>query len=211
MPVKALEALRRSLELAPRNAQAAALNGFLLSGQNRTTEALEEFEHALTLDSALGNAWLGRGLCRIRKGQVAAGRGGPGSCRGAGAQPCVAAELPGQGLQRDRRLRARGARAAPGAPVRSRGSDEPALLGAAQSAAEPHQPSHPRTRTIRGAQRQPGGVSLADAAGSGCGGARGQPRQHLSRRRHGRRERARSRPGCELRLRQLLGALFPGQ
>ena len=72
---KALEALGASLDLAPRNAQATALNGFLLSAENRTTEALAQFEHALALDAALGNAWLGRGLCRIREGQVVAGRG----------------------------------------------------------------------------------------------------------------------------------------
>ena len=69
----ALTALNRSLELAPRNAQAVALKGFLMSAQNRIAEALDLFEQAIALDGALGNAWLGRGLCRIRRGQNQAG------------------------------------------------------------------------------------------------------------------------------------------
>jgi len=71
---RALEALGRSLEVAPRNAQALALKGFLLAAQNRTSDAKGWFEQALAVDSALGNAWLGRGLCRIRTGDLAGGR-----------------------------------------------------------------------------------------------------------------------------------------
>ncbi|MGO8836445.1 MAG: TonB-dependent receptor domain-containing protein [Limisphaerales bacterium] len=71
---RALEALDRSLALAPRNAQALALKGFLLAAQNQTSEAIGWFDRALTVDSALGNAWLGRGLCRIRRGDTAGGR-----------------------------------------------------------------------------------------------------------------------------------------
>jgi Tfp pilus assembly protein PilF len=71
---KALEALNRSLELAPHNAQALALKGFLLAAQNRPREALRWFDQAIAADGALGNAWLGRGLCRIRVGHAAAGR-----------------------------------------------------------------------------------------------------------------------------------------
>jgi Tfp pilus assembly protein PilF len=71
---QAREALRKSLALAPRNAQAVALDGFVLSAQNRIREALGEFDHAIALDGALGNAWLGRGLCRIRLGQDQPGR-----------------------------------------------------------------------------------------------------------------------------------------
>ena len=71
---RALEALDKSLTLAPRNAQALALKGFLLAAQNHTREAIGWFDQALTGDSALGNAWLGRGLCRIRRGDTAGGR-----------------------------------------------------------------------------------------------------------------------------------------
>ena len=71
---QALAALEKSLGLAPRNAEAVALKGFLLSAQNRIAEAIAQFEQALALDGALGNAWLGRGLCRIRQGQSEAGR-----------------------------------------------------------------------------------------------------------------------------------------
>jgi Tfp pilus assembly protein PilF len=70
----ALDALEKSLGLAPRNAQALALKGFLLAAQNRTREAIIWFDQALAVDSALGNAWLGRGLCRIRRGDPSGGR-----------------------------------------------------------------------------------------------------------------------------------------
>jgi tetratricopeptide (TPR) repeat protein len=93
----ALDALDKSLALAPRNAQALALKGFLLAAQNRAGEvgfrisftgtnmfllaaqnrpgeAIGWFDRALAVDSALGNAWLGRGLCRIRRGDTKGGR-----------------------------------------------------------------------------------------------------------------------------------------
>ncbi|MGN6552157.1 MAG: TonB-dependent receptor domain-containing protein [Verrucomicrobiota bacterium] len=70
----ALEALEKSLALSPRNAQALALKGFLLAANNDTREATEWFNRAIAVDSALGNAWLGRGLCRIRRNDVAGGR-----------------------------------------------------------------------------------------------------------------------------------------
>lgn len=67
-------ALKRSLELAPRNAQAVALRGFLLAAEDRIGPAFVAFNEAIALDGALGNAWLGRGLCRIRRGELDAGR-----------------------------------------------------------------------------------------------------------------------------------------
>src|ERR1043165_4461828 len=67
-PAKA--ALARSLELGPRNAEAVALRGFVLSAENRIGEARKEFDRAIEMDGFLGNAWLGRGLCRIRRGQA---------------------------------------------------------------------------------------------------------------------------------------------
>jgi len=71
---EALRALEHGLSLSPRNAQAVALQGFLLAAQNRAPAALECFERAIRLDGALGNAWLGRGLCKIRQGRIAEGR-----------------------------------------------------------------------------------------------------------------------------------------
>ncbi|HKX60981.1 MAG TPA: TonB-dependent receptor, partial [Verrucomicrobiae bacterium] len=71
---QAKSALAKGLELSPRNAQALALQGFLLTAGGRTGEAIQWFERALAVDAGLANAWLGRGLCRIRQGQVAAGR-----------------------------------------------------------------------------------------------------------------------------------------
>jgi tetratricopeptide (TPR) repeat protein len=70
----ALQALDKSLTLAPRNAQALALKGFLLAAQNHVGDAIGWFDRALAVDSALGNAWLGRGLCRIRRGDTRGGR-----------------------------------------------------------------------------------------------------------------------------------------
>lgn len=71
---KAREALDRSLALAPRNAQGLALKGFVLAAQNKSRAATAAFDEALAVDSALGNAWLGRGLCRIRRDDLAGGR-----------------------------------------------------------------------------------------------------------------------------------------
>jgi len=70
----ARDAVERSLRLSPRDAQALALKGFLLAAQNKIPAALTYFDRAIDLDGALGNAWLGRGLCRIRRGQSEAGR-----------------------------------------------------------------------------------------------------------------------------------------
>lgn len=66
--------LDRALRASPENAQAHALAGFLWSARSRYDRAITSFETALQLDPALGNAWLGRGLCRIRLGQRRAGR-----------------------------------------------------------------------------------------------------------------------------------------
>jgi tetratricopeptide (TPR) repeat protein len=71
---RALDALDKSLTLAPRNAQALALKGFLLAAQNHIGDAIGWFDRALGVDSALGNAWLGRGLCRIHRGDTVGGR-----------------------------------------------------------------------------------------------------------------------------------------
>jgi Flp pilus assembly protein TadD len=70
----ALDALNKSLALAPRNPEALALKGFLLAAQNKTREAISFFDRALAIDSALGNAWFGRGLCKIRLGDSSGGR-----------------------------------------------------------------------------------------------------------------------------------------
>jgi tetratricopeptide (TPR) repeat protein len=71
---EALNAVERSLQLSPRNAQALSLKGFLLAAQNRVKEALPYFDQAIAIDGGLGNAWLGRGLCKIRSGDRVAGR-----------------------------------------------------------------------------------------------------------------------------------------
>lgn len=70
----AADALEKSLVLSPRNAQALALKGFVLAAQYNTREALEWFDRAIAVDSSLGNAWLGRGLCRIHRGDTKRGR-----------------------------------------------------------------------------------------------------------------------------------------
>ena len=70
---RAEEALDKSLALAPRNAQALALRGFLAAARNDTAGAIGWFDGAIAIDGALGNAWLGRGLCKIRRGRTAEG------------------------------------------------------------------------------------------------------------------------------------------
>ena len=72
---RAEEAFEKSYALSSRNAEALSLEGFLLAAQNKTRQALDWFHYAINADSSLGNAWLGRGLCRIRKGDLEGGRG----------------------------------------------------------------------------------------------------------------------------------------
>ncbi len=69
-----MKALIQSLALAPRNAQALALKGFILAANDQSREAIVCFDVAIATDSALGNAWLGRGLTRIRRGDKSGGR-----------------------------------------------------------------------------------------------------------------------------------------
>jgi outer membrane receptor protein involved in Fe transport len=71
---RAGEALDMSLALALRNPQALTLRGFLVAAKNKIGEAIEWFDRAIAVDSSLGNAWLGRGLCRIRRGDLRGGR-----------------------------------------------------------------------------------------------------------------------------------------
>ena len=66
--------LEKAIASSPRNAQAWALKGFLLSAQRKWSAAAEAFDQAIALDPALGNAWLGRGLLKIRGGDGEAGR-----------------------------------------------------------------------------------------------------------------------------------------
>jgi tetratricopeptide (TPR) repeat protein len=63
---KAREAVDGALELSPHNPQALALLGFLLAAENKTQAAIQSFNQAIAIDPALGNAWLGRGLCKRR-------------------------------------------------------------------------------------------------------------------------------------------------
>lgn len=69
----ARSAVERALQLAPRHAQAHVVRGFLLADAHQVREALAAFDEAIRIDAALGNAWLGRGLCRIRRGDSRAG------------------------------------------------------------------------------------------------------------------------------------------
>ena len=69
-----MRALEKGLELSARNPAAHTLQGFLFSAQNKMTRARASFDDAMAIDSALGNAWLGRGLCFIRQGRDELGR-----------------------------------------------------------------------------------------------------------------------------------------
>jgi tetratricopeptide (TPR) repeat protein len=70
----ARSALRAGLTLGPRNAAALALDGFLMAAAGRIQAARARFDEALREDPSLGNAWLGRGLVRIRTGDRDGGR-----------------------------------------------------------------------------------------------------------------------------------------
>ncbi len=67
-------ALDKAIAASPRNAQALSLKGFVLAARGRTAEAISQFDQAIAIDGALGNAWLGRGLCLIRQGKRKEGR-----------------------------------------------------------------------------------------------------------------------------------------
>ncbi|HNQ88723.1 MAG TPA: hypothetical protein PKM73_08925 [Verrucomicrobiota bacterium] len=66
--------LDRGMALAPLHPVGWALTGFIAAGQGRIEEAISAFDHAITRDGALADAWLGRGLCRTRKGDREGGR-----------------------------------------------------------------------------------------------------------------------------------------
>ena len=65
----ALHALNRGLEFSPRNAQGMALKGYLLAAKGQLAEARSWFDRAIETDGSLANAWLGRGLVKIRMGE----------------------------------------------------------------------------------------------------------------------------------------------
>src|SRR5438067_11410071 len=71
---QAKAALDKGVQLAPRNPAAHALLGFLFAAENKINQAKGAFENAMAIDGALGNAWLGRGLCLIRQGRDEDGR-----------------------------------------------------------------------------------------------------------------------------------------
>lgn len=71
---QAKAALEKGIRLSPRNPAAHALLGFLFSAENKINQAKGAFENAMAIDGALGNAWLGRGLCLIRQGKDEEGR-----------------------------------------------------------------------------------------------------------------------------------------
>jgi tetratricopeptide (TPR) repeat protein len=71
---QAKKALAEGLRLMPRNPAAHTLQGFLFAAENDIDDARRSFEQAIAIDGALGNAWLGRGLTRIRKGEDELGR-----------------------------------------------------------------------------------------------------------------------------------------
>jgi len=66
-------ALNRGMGLSPRNAEGLALKGFLFSAKNEFAEAMRSFDEAISVDGALANAWLGRGLVKIRRGHHSEG------------------------------------------------------------------------------------------------------------------------------------------
>ena len=153
----AIEALDKSLALAPRNAQALALKGFIAAARNQPHAAITWFDQAIAVDSALGNAWLGRGLARIRPGAHPAGRRGGrtrGFARGGRARTAAlrVAQLSRQGRHRQGRPRAsrQGTRAR--AEAGSAGPDAVAVFGVVQAARQRNQRRDSRPGKIPGVE-----------------------------------------------------------
>jgi hypothetical protein len=63
---KAQAALMNGTFLSPRNANGLVLSGFISASLNANRSALDLFDQAIALDGSLPNAWLGRGLVKIR-------------------------------------------------------------------------------------------------------------------------------------------------
>lgn len=71
---QARAAIEKALNFTPASARVHALNGFILSSENRITQARTAFETSVNLDGAFGNGWLGLGLTKIKKGDLEGGR-----------------------------------------------------------------------------------------------------------------------------------------
>ncbi|MBL9126082.1 MAG: FecR domain-containing protein, partial [Verrucomicrobiales bacterium] len=69
----ARDSLERALAHAPELPTALVLHAFVQAGQNQPRKALETFEAAIRAHNGFANAWLGRGLVRIRLGDRAGG------------------------------------------------------------------------------------------------------------------------------------------
>lgn len=69
---ESIAAVDRALVIAPRNAQAISLKGYLEMSKNRIPEAQRYFAGAIAVDPALGNAWLGQGLAYFQQRDRAA-------------------------------------------------------------------------------------------------------------------------------------------
>ena len=71
---EARAALAHGLEFTPRNARAHALQGFIQSADNEIDAARASFQQAVRLDGSFGNGWLGLGLTKTKRGDLAGGR-----------------------------------------------------------------------------------------------------------------------------------------
>src|SRR4029077_15105329 len=54
---QAKSALKKGIQLSPRNPAAHALLGFLFAAENKIDQAKGAFEDAMAIDGALGDAW----------------------------------------------------------------------------------------------------------------------------------------------------------
>lgn len=68
---EAIQELGEALAAAPEHGQGWALRGYTEAAANRIPAARESFARALQVDPALGSAWMGRGLVRLRSGDRA--------------------------------------------------------------------------------------------------------------------------------------------
>lgn len=71
---EAAELMALAEAASPRSAAVSVTRGFIEAAQGRFAEAHELFDRAIALDAAIGDAWLGRGLVRFRRGDREGGR-----------------------------------------------------------------------------------------------------------------------------------------
>ena len=189
---KAIAALDKSLQLSPRNAEALSLKGFLLAAQNKIAAAQNYFDQAIAIDGALGNAWLGRGLCLIRQGHSRAGRQDLQTAATLEPNRAILRSYVGKAFSNDGQNELAHKEIELAKKLDPNDPDLVAVFRVAGTTGEQDQRCHQRPGKIKGTERQSPRLPLQTAARPGPGRARREPGVALSRQWNAGLERARS-------------------